>query len=89
MTSSTCDVVIAELAEWIQVVHEGSTGNLVAKIATGESREKAANELLGQYGATSPKLQGMFARLVEPSSDQSRAIHLSALRGAMLSLAQG
>jgi len=83
--TNTCDLVIADIAGWIEGVYKGSK-RLIPAISTEKSRAAAAEELMKEHGTSSPELQSAFDRLVDPS-EESDAVRLSGLREALLLLA--
>ncbi len=80
MTDKNCDETVARLADWIQKAHLGEESQLAAKVASYEARERAADELIGQYYGTMPD----FTRLCNEVADGTDIrIRRSAVRDAL------
>jgi hypothetical protein len=87
MNSTTCEVHIDALADWVDMTYTGKKDfNIVARIATLEERNRWAISVLSAH-KRSPEFQKLMANLVDENK-RSDAERYSALREAFLCLAR-
>jgi hypothetical protein len=88
MKSITCDGHLMDLAKWIDETYTGVKDfNIVAMIATEESRNRWAIDVRGQH-RWNRDLQKLLENLVAPS-DVNDVVSCSALREAFVCLTRG